>query len=131
MDTIGQWQQQVLHIAVRNIESLLLERNQPVAHGIAVAWGLVGELVLSRMSAGLNGETLYAVARYVRDHYPTCPITCDHYDQLIDLMRHDKKSHNGEINCTLLKDCGSPVINNTIKEDDLKVALDIFRDLIL
>lgn len=118
------------HTIGHAIESLLLERNQPVAHGIAVAWGLVGELVLSRMSAGLKGETLYAVARYVRDHYPTCPITCDHYPRLLQLMTHDKKNPSaGEISFTLLSDIGHYHIGRIISAEDITAALDIFRDL--
>ena len=44
-------------------------------------------------------------------------------------MKHDKKSNSGEINCTLLEECGIPIINCKIKEDDMKTALDIYRDL--
>ena len=119
------------HTVGHAFESKALGDGHHVPHGYAVAWGMVVECVLSHMILKFPSTNLYSLARFVKDNYGTLPITCDHYDQLIDLMRHDKKSHNGEINCTLLKDCGSPVINNTIKEDDLKVALDIFRDLIL
>ena len=117
------------HTVGHAFESKAMVGGKPVPHGYAVAWGLVVETVLSHMILGFPSADLYALARFVRGNYGAFHITCDHYDQLIHLMRHDKKSHNGEINCTLLKDCGSPVINNTINEDDLKAALDIYRDL--
>lgn len=117
------------HTVGHAFESKALGDGHPVPHGYAVAWGMVVECVLSHIILKFPSTNLYSLSRFVKDNYGTFPITCDHYDQLIHLMRHDKKSHNGEINCTLLKDCGSPVINNTINEDDLKAALDIYRDL--
>ncbi len=117
------------HTVGHAFESKALSDGRPVPHGYAVAWGLVVESVLSHIILKFPSEDLYALAHFVKDNYGAFHITCDHYDQLLDLMRHDKKSHNGEINCTLLKECGTPAINNTINEDDLKAALDIYRDL--
>ncbi|MBR5639263.1 MAG: 3-dehydroquinate synthase [Muribaculaceae bacterium] len=118
------------HTVGHAFESKALDDGKPVPHGYAVAWGLVVESVLSHIMLQFPSADLYTLARFVKENYGVFHITCDHYDQLLDLMRHDKKSQNGEINCTLLKECGKPVINNTIKEDDLKTALDIYRDLI-
>lgn len=117
------------HTVGHAFESKALSDGRPVPHGYAVAWGLVVESVLSHIILKFPSEDLYALAHFVKDNYGAFHITCDHYDQLLDLMRHDKKSHNGEINCTLIKECGTPTINNTINEDDLKAALDIYRDL--
>ena len=118
------------HTVGHAFESKALSDDKPVPHGYAVAWGLVVESVLSHIMLQFPSNDLYNLARFVRENFGAFHITCDHYDQLLDLMRHDKKSQNGEINCTLLKECGEPLINNTIKEDDLKAALDIYRDLI-
>jgi 3-dehydroquinate synthase len=117
------------HTVGHAFESKALSDGKPVPHGYAVAWGLVVESVLSHIMLQFPRTDLYALARFVRENYGAFYITCDHYDQLLDFMRHDKKSSNGEINCTLLKECGNPTINNTINEDDLKAALDIYRDL--
>lgn len=117
------------HTVGHAFESKALGDGKPVPHGYAVAWGLVVESVLSHILLQFPSNDLYSLARFVKDNYGVFHITCDHYDQLLVLMRHDKKSHSGEINCTLLKSCGDFTINNTIKEDDLKAALDIFRDL--
>lgn len=117
------------HTVGHAFESKALSDGKPVPHGYAVAWGLVVESVLSHIILKFPSEDLYALAHFVKDNYGAFHITCDHYDQLLNLMRHDKKSHNGEINCTLLKECGTPAINYTINEDDLKAALDIYRDL--
>ncbi len=117
------------HTVGHAFESKTLADGKPVPHGYAVAWGLVVESVLSHIMLNFPSSDLYALARFVKDNYGAFHITCDHYDQILDLMHHDKKSRGGEINCTLLKKCGTPTINNTINEDDLKAALDIYRDL--
>ena len=117
------------HTVGHALESFALESGKPVPHGYAVAWGLVAEAVLSHMSQGFPTQDLYDLAGFVKDNYGAPAITCDHYDRLITLMRHDKKSIAGEINCTLLKQCGSFTIDNSIDEETLKSALDILRDL--
>ena len=117
------------HTVGHALESWALENGDTVPHGYAVAWGLVAETVLSHMKLGFPSAELYALAGFVKDNYGAPAITCDHYDHLIHLMRHDKKSREGEINCTLLKEYGNFSIDNTIDEESLKTALDILRDL--
>lgn len=117
------------HTVGHALESWALENGNPVPHGYAVAWGLVAEMVLSHMKLGFPSAELYALAGFVKGCYGAPSITCDHYDHLIHLMRHDKKSREGEINCTLLKEYGNFTVDNTIDEESLESALDILRDL--
>ncbi len=117
------------HTVGHALESWAMENDKSVPHGYAVAWGLVAEVVLSHMKLGFPSGDLYSLAHFVRENYGAPAITCDHYDRLIDLMRHDKKSLDGEINCTLLKQCGSFTIDNSIDAESMKSALDILRDL--
>lgn len=118
------------HTVGHALESFALEQGKPVPHGWAVAWGLVAELVLSHLKLGFPSSRLYSLARLVRELYGATGITCDHYERLIEIMRHDKKSHCGEINCTLLKECGDYLVDNVIEEAAMKNALDIMRDLL-
>lgn len=117
------------HTVGHAFESKALSDGRPVPHGYAVAWGLVVEAVLSHMMMDFPSSKLYSLARFVKDNYGVFHITCDHYDELIGLMQHDKKSRAGEINCTLLKECGDVTINNTVSPESIKAALDIYRDL--
>jgi len=117
------------HTVGHAFESMAMTTGKHVSHGYAVAWGLVTEMVLSHMIMGFPSSDLYTLARFVKDNYGPFHITCNHYDTLIEIMRHDKKSIDGEINCTLLKKCGEIRINNNIKKEDLTAALDIYRDL--
>ena len=104
------------------------QHTAPLLHGYAVAFGLICELYLSAKKAGFPTEKLHQTVRFIRENYGTLPITCDHYDALIDLMRHDKKNITGEINFTLLADIGKIRINQTATTEEIKEALDFFRE---
>ena len=43
-------------------------------------------------------------------------------------MKHDKKNTSGNINFTLLGDIGDIRINQTATEDEIKDALDFYRE---
>ena len=117
------------HTVGHAFESLAMQRSTPVPHGYAVAWGLVTEAVLSHIKLGFPSEDVHLLGNFVRDNYRDFPFTCDDYDELLELMRHDKKSRDGEITCTLLTAIGDYRINQTITPDDVTAALDILRDL--
>jgi 3-dehydroquinate synthase len=116
------------HTVGHAFESLALQRGKPVPHGYAVAWGLVTEAVLSHMRLGFPGDDVHRLGNFVRDNYSDFPFTCDDYDELLDLMRHDKKSRDGELTCTLLTAIGDYRIDQTVTPDDVTAALDILRD---
>lgn len=120
------------HTAGHAFESLALERKAPVPHGYAVAWGMLVELILSNMKAGLASEHLYALGRYLRNHgYGSPCVTCDDYPKLVELMRHDKKNlRPEEINFTLLSEPGMVRIDQSATAGEITAALDIFRDMI-
>jgi len=118
------------HTIGHAFESLAMRRDKPVPHGYAVAWGLVTEAVLSHLLLKFPSEDVHRLGNFVRDNYRDFPFTCDDYDELLELMRHDKKSRDGEITCTLLSSIGDYHINQIITPDDVTAALDILRDLL-
>lgn len=116
------------HTVGHAFESLAAKRGKPVPHGYAVAWGLVTEAVLSHILLKFPSEDVHRLGNFVRDNYQDFPFTCDDYDDLLDLMRHDKKSRDGEISCTLLAAIGDYRIDQTVAPDDVTAAFDILRD---
>ncbi len=116
------------HTIGHALESLAMKREKPVPHGYAVAWGLVTETILSHIRLKSPSEDVHRLGHFVRDNYRGFPFTCDDYDELLALMRHDKKSRNGEITCTLLTTIGDYRIDQTVSPDDVTAALDILRD---
>ncbi len=117
------------HTAGHAFESLALLRKSPIPHGYAVAWGLVVELVLSHMQLQFPSNELTRLATYIYENYGAFNVSCDDYDALIEFMRHDKKNDSAnEINFTMLKNVGDIHIDCIATEDDIKTALDIYRD---
>ena len=115
------------HTAGHAFESMALERT-PILHGYAVAYGLVVELYLSCVKTGFPQDKMRQTVSFIKEHYGHMAITCDDYPHLIALMHHDKKNTGRDINFTLLGDIGDIRINQTASEDDIKEALDFYRE---
>ena len=116
------------HTVGHALESFAMAAGRPVLHGYAVAWGLVCELYLSAIKTGFPTTPLRQTAAYIRLHYGQPAIECKHYDQLLELMTHDKKNTGSSINFTLLADIGSLRLNQTATRDEIFEALDFLRD---
>ncbi len=115
------------HTAGHAFESLALER-KPVLHGYAVAWGLVVELYLSAVKCAFPTERLHQTVSFIKEHYGRMTITCDDYPHLLELMHHDKKNEGNAINFTLLGNIGDVRINQTATAEEIKEALDFYRE---
>ena len=115
------------HTAGHAFESMALER-KPILHGYAVAYGLIVELYLCCVKMGFPQDKMRQTASFIKEHYGRMAITCDDYPHLIALMHHDKKNTGHDINFTLLGDIGDIRINQTASEDDIKEALDFYRE---
>ena len=115
------------HTAGHAFESMALER-KPILHGYAVAYGLIVELYLSCVKTGFPQDKMRQTVSFIKENYGRMAITCDDYPHLIALMHHDKKNTGHDINFTLLGDIGDIRINQTASEDDIKDALDFYRE---
>ncbi len=104
------------------------EGEAPILHGYAVAYGLICELYLSVVKAGFPSDQMRQTVSFIRDNYGRFDITCDDYDELIALMRHDKKNTSGIINFTLLDAIGDVLINQTATDEEIRETLDFFRE---
>ncbi len=118
------------HTVGHAFESLALERKSPLPHGYAVAQGLVVALILSHLKLGFPSDVLHTFAKYVRDNYGAFSIDCDDYPRLLEYMLADKKNtSDGQIAFTLLADVGDVKTDTQTTPDEVKNALDIYRDL--
>ena len=116
------------HTIGHAFESFALKR-KPILHGYAVAYGMVCELYLSARKTGFPTEKLHTTVRYIIEHYGKMQITCNDYDELIELMTHDKKNTADTINFTLLAEIGDIRINQTATKEEIVEALDYYREI--
>ncbi len=123
------------HTAGHAIESLALINGRPIAHGIAVAHGLLWEMVLSSTSKGgrkelLPSSRLYPYAAMLKESFPSAGVKCTDIDTLISLMRHDKKNLSPDsINFTLLNEIGNPIWDMCPTEEEIRSAFEIYGNL--
>lgn len=116
------------HTMGHAFESFAMRRGTPILHGYAVAYGLISELYMSARKTAFPTDSMHQTVRFIRENYGTINITCDDYPTLIELMHHDKKNTSGIINFTLLGNVGDIRINQTANEEEIKEALDFFRE---
>lgn len=116
------------HTAGHAFESLAMRRGTPVLHGYAVAWGLVCELYLSAVKEGFPTARMRQTVGFINSHYGRLAITCDDYDEIVELMMHDKKNKAGVINFTLLSSIGGIELDRTATREEICAALDFYRE---
>jgi 3-dehydroquinate synthase len=116
------------HTIGHAIESLSFRRSRPLLHGHAVAIGLVCELYLSNMLCDFPIKSLRDIALYIKEYYPPFPIACKEYDEICELMTHDKKNQGNTINFTLLAQVGDIRINQLAERSKIEESLDFYQD---
>lgn len=117
------------HTIGHAFESLSYTKNKPVQHGYSVAWGIVCELYLSHKHCNFPKEKFYPTVYFIRDNYPDFIFDCDDYEQLYELMRHDKKNISADdINFTFLSDIGEVKIDQSATKEDIFESIDFLRE---
>ena len=116
------------HTIGHAFESFSYKVNRPVLHGYAVMWGLLCELYLSFVKLGFPKEDLLRLKYLIKEFYEGFEFSCNDYDQLFELMTHDKKNDTKEINFTLLGNIGDIQINQTATKEEIFECLDFFRE---
>ena len=123
------------HTVGHAIEALCLTKHSQMVngkclHGYCVMYGMVAEAYLSHTLCGLTTEVVSTLSRFMLENYGAAPVTCNDYEQLLQLMQHDKKNREqGAITCTLLRDIGQPVIGQSIPPDQFREALEYLCSL--
>lgn len=116
------------HTIGHAIEELLLKKEKPVLHGFAVGWGMIGELYISHIREGFPLDKMRFFTRLLQNLVGSCPITCNDYETIFDLIRHDKKNLGDSILCTLLADVGEVHIDCPLQKDELFESIDFIRE---
>ena len=99
-------------------------------HGYAVVYGLIAELYLSVTKLGCPKEPLQQLTQVMLHYYGRPQCKCSDREQLIRLMQQDKKNERAaEINCTLIREVGRPVINQVISPAEADEALEYLFSL--
>lgn len=119
------------HTVGHAFESLSYKIEKPMQHGYAVAWGIVAELYLSHKLCNFPKDKLWQTISFIKENYGLFPFSCNDYDSLYELMKHDKKNESADkINFTLLSDIGSVELDQTATREDIFESIDFLRESI-
>lgn len=116
------------HTVGHAFESLSYEMGNPMLHGFAVMWGVIAELYLSLIKLKFDKKIVSQILAFAKEYYGAFPYTCKQYDRLYELMLHDKKNSNDQINFTLLASVGDVRINQKVTKEEVFEALDYLRE---
>lgn len=99
-------------------------------HGYAVVYGLIAELYLSVTKLGCPKEPLQQLTQIMLHYYGKPQCKCSDREALVALMQQDKKNERtAQINCTLIQNIGSPLINQVITPEEAHEALEYLFSL--
>lgn len=110
-------------------EGILLGSSTNLAHGHAVALGILCEAYLSVKKAGLSENTFREIEQIVLSHFPLVIFDQELDDQLLSLMQQDKKNKNREILLVLLNEIGQATYDVPVSKAEVLETLAYFRNL--
>ena len=106
--------------------SLSLKPNAHLLHGEAVALGIICELWHSVEKTNFPKKLFFEIKDFVFENFRVFPIDESHFDELIDLMKKDKKNADQKIAVVLLEDIGQAHFDSFINEEEIRDCLTYF-----
>lgn len=98
-------------------------RKTSVLHGEAVAAGMIMELYLSHVILKFPQKDLINLTVQIKNNLNLPKLQLKKQDKYLMALEADKKNHNSNINFTLLRKIGQPVINCTASIHQIMAAL--------
>lgn len=118
------------HTLGHAIESYFLEEpsKEKLLHGEAVAAGMVLAAFLSAKTEDFPQEDLQEIKKVISEMYGIIQFTRSDQDEIIELLKFDKKNEAGKINFVLLRNIGEPVIDRQVSNELIYEAFDYYLD---
>jgi len=107
-----------------------LEEKTHAKHGYCVMWGMIIEVYLSVIKLGFPKEILTCLNQLMLSYYGRPSCNCKEQDELVSLMRKDKKNAQANaINFTLLRQPGEPLINQVATDNEIREGIEYLFSL--
>lgn len=97
-------------------ETFLNHKEQTISHGAAVAAGMICEAYLSMRINDLRKESFNEIEETIHLNFSKLSIYKNDIQELISIMKYDKKNQKDKINCSLLNSIGKCRYNQLIPE---------------
>ena len=105
-----------------------IELHANLPHGIAVGLGMKAAMYLSTKKIGLPEEVFNTYSAWLKSQFlpfslHLSPFNLKDIEQMLPLMRRDKKNTDGELRCVLLQAPGATMIDVTVSDNEVRDAL--------
>ena len=117
------------HTIGHALESLFLLKGKPIMHGEAVALGMICETRISFLQDLISEETSNAIVSNIQKYFPHLDISEFSVEEIVNLMKNDKKNSAGNINFSLIKGVGSSTFNCSVSLENIKTSLLYYQNL--
>lgn len=116
------------HTIGHAVESHFLESDDKttLTHGEAIALGMITEAYVSHKLYDFPLEDLELIKSTIIRIFGKVPVLPEDYDVVVDLMKHDKKNLNGQVNFVLLEGIEKYKIDCKVSVDLIKESLDYY-----
>ena len=117
------------HTLGHAIESFYLESEdkKSLTHGEAIAIGMVCECFISAKLLGFQTEKVKEVKDLVLSIYSKIALLTDDFTGIMELLKHDKKNVNGQVNFVLLKDFEDYKLDCKVQEDLIIDSMEFYN----
>lgn len=118
------------HTLGHAIESYFLESEDHdlLLHGEAIAVGMILEGYISYKLTDLPKTALEDIKSTFLIHYPKVIFTPKDIEEILKLLKFDKKNSHGNINFVLLKNIGETVIDVKVAQELLEASFSYYKE---
>ncbi len=110
-------------------ESLFMNTENKILHGEAIAQGMICEIYLSHKISKFPVNKIDEIVSYIFNNYKKLELKEKDFENILNLIAHDKKNEGLNLNFTLLQDIGKVKINQNCKKEDIIETLKWYSNL--
>lgn len=117
------------HTIGHAIESLCLEKENPILHGEAVALGMICETHLSYLENLISKDESEIIIENIQKYYSFIDLNEFKDEDIFRLLLNDKKNADEKINFSLISEIGSCIFDHQCTTENIRKSLNYYRNL--
>lgn len=118
------------HTIGHAVESYWMDSRTPLLHGEAIAIGMVSEAFLSYRIGNISESELFDIRNSIIKVYGHHPKFVKPAEEIIELMRSDKKNYKGGFRFSLLESVGHACYNISIDKETVAESFLFYKEKI-